>query len=177
MSRKWQRMVEKNQKDAYKRNKKRGTKNVINGGLNDQIIHKGRSWLVPLLLISFCLFFVLVPGQYYTKDKWYWFTVVSYLLLGVFVFLTRRPFLQITRNDITSRRFGGNRTYQASDIQEIHLRENEVSIQFKQQRSKWVFTRWMHRFQMNQLMVDVIHFAARNQLPIIDDRKISKEIE
>ena len=55
MSRKWQRMVEKNQKDAYKRNKKRGTGNVINGGLNDQIIHKGRSWLVPLVLISFCL--------------------------------------------------------------------------------------------------------------------------
>jgi hypothetical protein len=177
MSRKWQRMVEKNQKDAYKRSKKKGTGNAFNVQSNDQKIHKGRSWLVPLALISFCLFFVLVPGQYYTKDKWYWFTVISYLFLGVFIFFTRRPFLRITRSDITSRRFGGNRTYQASEIHSIHLKENEVSIQFKQQRTKWVFTRWMHRFQMDRLMIDVKQFAERNQLPLNDNRKVIEELE
>lgn len=173
MSRKWERMVEKNQKNLYKQRQKQGKPGSLSTNPADQSIrYRGRTWMLPLFLIGFSICFTLLFYDFYQGDASYWFISIAYFLLGVFIYLVRRPTLAIGKKFITSRRFTGDKRVEAGDVQEITLLKGYVIIQFKSKMSRWVFSKFMHRMPIEDIAADLKEFAKNNGITLNDTPNI-----
>ncbi|CAG7648316.1 hypothetical protein PAECIP111802_04180 [Paenibacillus allorhizosphaerae] len=133
------------------------------------VTFKGRSWFLPMLLMAtgvFCLIsFRGLAGQ----GNLYWITGASYIFLAVLIYWVRRPFIKIGKNALTSRRFGGDRTVEASQINEITIGKDAVVVQIKPKGNRWVFTRVYNRFQMDELNGKMKEFAAKNNVTLKEE--------
>lgn len=167
MSRKWERMVIKNQKQL-KKTRKTGTSGVLSGKPGDQAVtYKGRSWLFPLFLICFSIFYFIVYWDAYPeRDGIFWFTGIGYFLLGLLMYWLRRPMLTIRRQSLTSRRFAGDKTLEAKEIEQIVISPAFLTIQLKGKRIAWQYSKFQHRFPLHEVREHLIEFAKRNQIPL-----------
>ncbi|WP_010273565.1 hypothetical protein [Paenibacillus senegalensis] len=169
MSRKWERMVEKNQQKLYKQRQKQGKSTSLTSSSIEQTKrYLGRTWMLPLFLIGFSLCFTVLFYDFYEGDASYWFISIAYFLLGVFIYLVRRPSLTIGKKFVMSRRFAGDKRVEAGDIQEITLLKGYVIIQFKGRMSRWVFSKFMHRMPIEEIAEELKEFAKRNGVTLND---------
>lgn len=164
MSRKWERMVERNKKAANLQRRKLGQTPIAEGDKPDLFL--GRSWIVPLILEMFAVFFMILFKNYYTADSSYWFTVICYFLLGVFIFFVRRPVLSVAKSRIATRRITGEKAVNADEIDNIALSPNQIVITLKHKNRKWVFSSSLHLFKIKPMADRLRKFAAVNQVSI-----------
>lgn len=167
MARKWERMVEKNTKTANKQRAKQG-KTLISGVKDAADRFYGRSWLLPLFLICFSIFFMIAFGGIY-RDSMYWLTSISYFLLGVIIFFFRRPNLIVEKNELSSRRFSGQKYVKASDLELITISPGYIIIQLKASRSRWVFSRLIHRMNTELVAIRLKEFAQQNDVALKEE--------
>jgi hypothetical protein len=165
MSRKWERMVLKNSKTVNKQRVKQGKGRIVEAGSEAMEVFRGRNWTMPLLFIGFSIFFLISYGGTNQMDGTTWLTFVLYVLLGLFIFFVRRPVLRVGKTKLSTRRFSGDKTVQASDIGAISISKGYVVIQMKG-RGRWIFSKTNSLFPMNEMSAAVRDFAAHNQIPI-----------
>lgn len=168
MSRKWSRMVRKNTKVTNVQRKKSGQGLISSDSSSaDQAkTFRGRSWVLPMLLVATGVFcFIAFRGQAAT-DNLYWVTGASYIFLAFLMFWARRPFLRIGEHAITSRRFGGDRSLKADDIQEIAVNKDSIVISMKGKSARWAFSRIYHQFPVEETRPHLVAFAQRHGIAL-----------
>lgn len=167
MSRKWERMVRKNMKSV---NKKRGNGNTPSISIrasDGAVTFKGRSWLLPMFLVAMSAFcFIALRPQEGQSEAMYWVTGFSYLLLALLIYWVRRPFLRIGKNTLTSRRFGGDRIMEASQISEISIGKDTIMVTLKPKGKRWVFTKFFHQMPMEAMTDKITEFALKNNIKL-----------
>ncbi|UUZ79270.1 hypothetical protein LJK88_29275 [Paenibacillus sp. P26] len=169
MSRKWERMVKKNTKVTNARRKKTGSTLIAGGGAEDSVVFKGRSWMFPLLLVAVGVFCFISFRNMAGQDQLYWVTGASYLFLAVIIYWVRRPFLRIGKQSLTSRRFGGDRTVDASQISQILFSKDAVVVVILPKNNRWAFTRLYHQFPIEQMKETLKEFAGKNNIAINEE--------
>jgi hypothetical protein len=165
MSRKWERMVQKNMEQVNRRRSKSG--NVPISVTEPMDVFYGRSWFLPALLIACSFFFAIVSSLYYEGDTLFWFTVAAYFLLGIIYFL-RRPYIKIGRSRLATRRLGMERYFEAGDIEKISVMRGAVQIHFKGKRSGWTLTRFQHLYNIPAVSDRLKRFAEQNRIEFVD---------
>lgn len=167
MSRKWERMVQKNSKEANLKRKKGGSAPIISA--DEQMdIFKGRSWLAPSLLVACSLFFAIVSVTIYETETLYWITVAGYLLLGVMYFL-RRPYIKIGKKKLSTRRMGIDKVFGADEIESISVQPGSVAIQFKGKKMRWVLSKFQSLYDIPAIAARLKQFAEQNGIDYKDE--------
>jgi hypothetical protein len=165
MSRKWGRMVEKNKKVINKQRTKQGQSLISNVYKEPKQRFLGRSWFLPLLCIGISFFFVVAYG---TANL---YITIAYFLLGLFIYYVRRPSLSIGKNTLSSRRFSRDVTVAPEEIEEITIQPGYVIVQMKVKKSRWVFSRLIHRFDIKSMSEKIKEYALLNNVTFIDQTK------
>lgn len=166
MSRKWERMVRKNTKVINKHREKFGRKPISNISSDGSVTFKGRNWFLPIILVAIGVICLIVFRDKAQEDSLYWITGISYFLLAVLTYYTRRPFLKLGKDFITTRRFGGDRTMDASQISDITINKNAIIVTLKPKGNKWFFTRAYHQFQIESMREMVQKFAEKHGIAL-----------
>ncbi|WP_040949248.1 DUF986 family protein [Gorillibacterium massiliense] len=172
MSRKWERMVEKNRKEVNAKRKKSGAATIGTPKREQREVFKGRSWGFPVLLILIgTLNIPLAMHAENSKNSSmsYW-TLVLYVALAVFMYFIRRPMLQIGKDTLVSRRFTGDKLVHASEIARIDLMKGAVMIETKAKK-RWMYTKLTHMFPIPEVTDKLRTFAERNGVPLADATK------
>lgn len=164
MSRKWERMVQKNTKTTNKIRARQGKPLVSQSVSDDTVTIKGRNWLMPLLLVFVGIFCYITFKDTYQDETLYWITGGSYILLGLFTFFVRRPFIKIGKNFLGTRRFTGDKRAEPSQIQEIIVSKDAVVIALQGKGGRWIFTRLYHRFDVSAAAERLKEFADQNSV-------------
>lgn len=174
MSRKWERLVEKNRKHINKQRKKQG-KPLLGSGSQpneESETFKGRHWIMPSLLIAAAvLFAALFRGTETGSGTLYWVTIGLYAGLGLYHYAVRRPFISIGKDKISSLRYGGPRSIAASDIEAIHAYQGSVAIELKGKR-RLVFSKVTQQLPVDRIAVKLSEFAKRNGVRFNDPQGI-----
>jgi hypothetical protein len=165
MSRKWARMVKKNSDDINVQRKRHG-RNLIHESKPDVDTFKGRSWMLPVIAVGISLFFMISMGEVYDYNGMYWFTVISYFVLGAFFFLLRRPYLKIGKSTLATRRFGGEKTVKAVEVEKIMIQSGYIIIQIKERKMRWVFSRLFQLINIERTAERLKKFAQDNNVQI-----------
>jgi hypothetical protein len=167
VSRKWERKVERNSKLINKQRKRFGQPPIGSAPVPqaDKDVFRGRSLVLPLLLVSVAVFFAFVNGQVGKADGMYWFTVIMYFLLG-FYFFMKRPYLSVKSSAVATRRLGREKAVPASEIASIEIMPDYCIIAMKNKRTKWVFSRFMNRYNTEAMGLRLREFAAQHQIPL-----------
>ncbi|MDF2721936.1 MAG: hypothetical protein K0Q59_1611 [Paenibacillus sp.] len=168
MSRKWERMVQKNSKVVNSKRKKTGTAPIAASPAEQMDVFKGRSWFIPALFIACSLFFAVVSVMLYETATLYWITVAGYFVLGVMYFL-RRPYVKIGKNKLSTRKMGIDKVFNADEIESISAQPGNVAIQFKGKRSRWVLSKFMNLYDIPALTSRLKTFAAQNGIAYKED--------
>lgn len=174
MSRKWERMVTKNQKTVNVARKKQGIASIQQTAKakDADTVIKGRSWMLPSLLIMFAvMYFLTYSYGEGPRDAVYWITGISYIALGVLIFLFRRPVIKLGRTYITLRRFTGDKRMEPKDIESLTLNNGHIVIQLKEKKKKYIYTRMQYRFPMDVLNASLREFANQHKVAVIDETK------
>jgi hypothetical protein len=165
-------MVTKNQKTINNVRKKQGKATIQETAKlkeKDDII-KGRSWMFPSILVFVAVFyFFAYPYGEISRDKWYWITGLSYIALGILMYLVRRPVIRITRTSISLRRFNGDKIVAPHDTEEITLNKGHIVIRLKQKNKKYVYTKLQHRFPMDILNARLREYAIQHKITLKDE--------
>jgi len=169
MSRKWERMILKNKKVTNKQRAKQGKAIISNSTREPMVRFLGRSWFLPLICIVFSLFFMLTYPDDAKQDATTKFVIIAYGIMGIFIYLVRRPRLSVGKTSLSSRRFSRDVTVEPSEIEGITIQNSYVIIHLK--RKRWVFSRMMHRFDIKAMSAAVQEFAANNNIVFIDQTK------
>ncbi|MFD2612146.1 hypothetical protein [Paenibacillus gansuensis] len=164
MSRKWERMVQKNTKVTNKVRAKQGKLSISNspGSASEVKRHTGRSFLLPIGCAVIAIFFAIAFAV--QQGAMYWFTVISYLLLAV-VFYFRKPYLAIGKDYISTRKFGGDRKMYAAGLEKIVAQPGYVVVHLKHSKSNWVFSRVFNRYDTDKMAADLQTFAKQHAVP------------
>ncbi|GIP37315.1 hypothetical protein J31TS4_05950 [Paenibacillus sp. J31TS4] len=160
MSRRWERMIEKNQKTLSKQKGKQGTGASFKTG--QQVVYKGRHWVFPSVLVALAFFYFFVFSGVAETDWTYKVTPILYLILAILIFLIRRPTLTIGKSHLSSARFTGEKRMEASDVEAIHFMKSYVIIQSNKKRNRWVFSRLLHRMPIPEMTDKLKEFANQN---------------
>jgi hypothetical protein len=166
MSRKWERMVQKNTKQTNRIRVKRGKPLLSEAASDGSVVIRGRNWTMPLFLFGVGLFCFIAFKGTNQDNTLYWLTGSSYILLGIFTYFVRRPFLKISKNFLSTRRFTGNKIAEAEHIEEIAVSNDSVLITLKGNGGKWVFSKFYHRMDIPALSNRLQEFAVRNNILI-----------
>jgi hypothetical protein len=166
MSRKWERMVKKNTKTVNKNRVKHGMPTVSQAASDGTVTFKGRNWILSLFLFCVGIFCYISFRNTYQEDNLYWITGGSYILLSVFMYFVRRPFLRVGKSFLGTRRFTGDRRVEAADIKEITITANSVLISFKSNNGKWAYTRLYHRIDIGAMSEKLKEFASVNTVTL-----------
>lgn len=165
MSRKWERMVEKNRKQLNERKMKQGD-TPLNETPDGSKIFKGRSWIFPLVLASAGILFAFTIPQGSSSDALYIITIALYFLLALFHYYVRRPFLKIGKKYISWRTYRGEKFYAPSDIEAIFISDRQVQVFLKGGKASKTFSRLYHLFPMDKLSESLRAFAHQHQIPL-----------
>ncbi len=169
MSRKWERMVEKNQKKIGDQRKKRGLSNIKSSDGSLKI--KGRSWIFPGVLALVGIFFALTGSTGSMSSLLYQITIGLYLLLALYHFFVRRPHLTISKNQLSWRTYTGEKIAQASDIMSISISHREAIIALKDLKTRKSFSKFVHLYPMNELNEALQSFATANRVQLVSQLK------
>ncbi|GAA3404654.1 hypothetical protein ACFFNY_27270 [Paenibacillus hodogayensis] len=161
MSRKWERMVQKNSKDINSRRKKTGHTPISVSAQEQMDVYKGRSWFLPALLVACSLFFAIVSVMLYESQSLYWITVLGYMVLGVMYFL-RRPYIKIGKQKLATRRMGMDKVFGADEIESISVQSGSVAIQLKGKRTRWVLSKFQSLYDIPAIAARLKKFAEHN---------------
>lgn len=166
MSRKWERMVQKNSKTVNKSRAKQGKPPVSESASDGSVTIRGRSWMFPALLFCIGIFsFIAFRGTAHS-DNLYWVTGSSYIALSLFIFFVRRPFLKIGKDYLVTRRFSGDKRVNVEQIKEILIQKDAVVISVTTMKSKWIFTKLFQQVDIAALSEQLQQFAQRNAIAI-----------
>ncbi|MED4602947.1 hypothetical protein P9314_20130 [Paenibacillus validus] len=168
MSRKWERMVRKNTKIMNKKHGQSSSSSISVRSSDGAVTFKGRSWLLPLVLVAMSVFcFIALRPQAGQDESMYWVTGFSYLFLALLMYWARRPFLRIGKTSLASRRFGGDRIVEASQISEITVSKDTIMVTLKPKGKRWVFTKFFHQMPMEAMIEKISDFASKNNVKLI----------
>lgn len=165
MSSKWERQVERNTKKVNLQRKRNG-KSPVSQSTSKDDKQKGRSWMLSLFLVIIGLFYMVTFWDV-DRNGLYWVTVIMYLLLALIVFYLRRPFLGIGKSSLTTRKFTGLRVKKAEEISKIEIQPGMAIINFNDNSTRWVFSRFVNRYNMDEMAVELQEFAIRNKVNFI----------
>lgn len=172
MSRKWERMVLKNQKTVNKARKKQGLETLSTSTpRGPETVIKGRSWMLASALVLFAVLYFILTYQEESKTAMYWITGISYIFLGVVYYWIRRPVIKISKNYLTVRRFTGDKFIEPKDIEQMILNNSIVVIQLKEKHKKLVYNKFQHRFPMDLLNGKLREFALQHKVHLIDETR------
>jgi hypothetical protein len=173
VSRKWERMVEKNRNSLNKVRRKRGQAALSEGITSKEklTVIKGRSWMLPSVLVLFAGLYFFTTYQVAKMDGAYWFTGLSYIGLAILVYLVRRPVIKISHNYLTVRRFTGEKFIEPKDIEEMDLNTSHIVIQLKDKRKKIIYTKLQHQFPMEELAAKLREFAVQHKISLKDETR------
>lgn len=169
MSRKWERMVNKNQKNANKIRKKQGQTTIQETMKvkESEQIYKGRSWMLPSVLVLLAvLYFISDPYGEAANNKYYWLLGLSYAGLGALIFLINRPVIKISKTFLTVRRFSGIKMLEPKDIEEITVNKGHAAIRLKVKNRRYIYTKFQHRFNMNELNAGLKEYAIQHKIKL-----------
>jgi hypothetical protein len=163
MSRSWERKVERNRKQINKRRKKEG-KSAISLAAPEADRFRGRSYIVPALLLMLTLAYVIVlqPWQQDQDVTMFWVTVGLYLLLALFYFL-RRPYLAVYKDKLETRRFSGYKFLKPEEIRKVSVQPGYVVIETVK-GSNWVFSRAMNLYPIERMGQRLEAFARAHRI-------------
>lgn len=163
MSRRWERMVERNTKTMNRLRSKSGQAPI--GAKAGEEPIRGRSWVFPLVLASAGLLFgFTVPPE--ANGVLYQITVALYLLLALYHFFLRRPFLKVTKQDLSWRTYSGERIVKAGEIKSIVIGERKSVVQLKDGKTQRSFSKIYHLYPMDQVNKALSSFAAAHGIPV-----------
>lgn len=165
MASKWERQVERNAKKVNLQRKRNGVA-PITQTTNKDDKQKGRSWILALFLVIIGLFYMVTFWDV-DRNTLYWVTVIMYLILALIIFYLRRPFLGIGKSSLTTRKFAGLREKKAEDISKIEIQPGIVIIEFSDSTNRWVFSRFMNRYNINEMATELQEFAIRNKVNFV----------
>lgn len=167
MSRKWERKIERNSKAINKQRKRFGQAPIGATAVpqENKDVFRGRSLILPLLLAAVAVFFAIVYGNVGEEDGMYWLTVSLYFLMAVYFFF-KRPYLAIRGSGVATRRLMGEKVVPASEIDSIEIHQDYCTIVMKNKRSRWVFSRFMNRYNTEKMGARLREFAAQHQIPV-----------
>lgn len=171
MSRKWERMVEKNKKTINKTRAKHGQALITEAGTEPMQRFVGRVWLMPLTLVCFAIFYMILYKDLSEDDTMYWAIGISYFVLGLLIYWLRRPTLSIGKKTVSSMRFTGLKFAEASEIDAITVSPAFVTFDFNNKKTRWVFSKLMHRFDIDKMAEEAKQFAQRNQISFKEESK------
>lgn len=160
MSRSFSRKVEKNKKWSNEQRKKKGL-DLLNEVKSEKTF-VGRSWLLPSFLAAMLTFYLILFND--EMGFMFWFTVIGYILLILFLFFLKRPYLVVGKDFVETRRFGGVYRISAEDIDNIVTSNDSINISFKIKRASWSFTSLLHRMDILSMSNELQIFSDRNQL-------------
>lgn len=166
MSRKWERMVSKNAKKVNKNRSKQGIA-PISTDPDRPVVFKGRSIMLALffVLISVLLLATLTKTS---GDTMYWYTTISYLVVGVFIYFIRRPYLKVSKTSISKRGFARELVLNADKIKEIVYSPGQVVIDLEGKSPRWVYNKTLNRFDVAAMAGKLKKFAEQNQVTFVD---------
>ena len=162
MSRKWARMVEKNRKQINKLRSKRGQNPIVG---EKKIV--GRSWLFPLALASVGIVFGIAMPQEVAQDPLYIITIILYVLLAMFHFFLRKPYLKIGKTGLFWRTFTGEKFIPANHVASIQLGERQSLIMLRDGKTTRTFSRLVHLYPMAELNEELAKFASTHRIQLI----------
>jgi hypothetical protein len=162
-------MVNKNTKSINQLRKKQGKKPVYGSSSEDGQVVKGRSWFVPILLAFVGVFCFVAYRDLSSQDGMYWVTGSCYIGLALFIFFVRRPFIRVGKAALTTRKFSGNKTLEAHEIESITVMRDAVIIQTKNKKARWIFSRFYQLINIGQLTEVLTGFAEKHAIPVHKD--------
>lgn len=166
MANSFKKNIQKNQKEYYAKNPKpKAKKKKVD---LDWKYFYGRSYVLPSLLILISAFSAFSFSS--QANNFYYFTVAAYFGLGVYYFI-KKPYLRVGKDFISTRRLGYDKSFEASQIKTIELYDGYVLISFKKKRAKWVFAKAINRYPVEEMAVELIHFAKNNHVELINELK------
>ena len=173
MARSWERMVQRNQQQVNKQRKKqgKGTITASKSPAKNIDVFKGRNIAFPLVLVFLGSMFWVVASIDQTEGSGMlmnWLGVVMYYLLAALLFF-RRPYLKVEGSKVSTTKFNRERVLSASDIESITLSRGAVTIKHKGKRKKWIFTRFLNRYDTEAMSQRLETFAKVNNVEIKHD--------
>jgi hypothetical protein len=169
MSRSWERKVRKNSTVINKQRKKMGLESLTSPGAKIDRF-RGRNYIWPAFLILFTLFYaymVTIPTEDPNAiNAWespmFWVTIVSYVLLAT-LFYFRRPYLNVAKDYIGTRKMTGDKMLQPSGIKQIVVSPGYIVIE-QVKGASWVFSRMLNRYPIDQMAARLQEFAQANNV-------------
>lgn len=167
MSRKWERTIERNQKQM-----ERIRKNDIKGKGSKQgarTVFKGRRIILPVIFLLLSFFFMFILDALGDRDAFYWVAIGSYWLLALYFFF-KRPYLAVGPSDLSTQRLNREVTLKPSEVEEITLADDSIVIVIKEKQHRWVFTRIPSLFPIKDMSAALMNFAVKHAVRVNDHR-------
>lgn len=174
MSRSWERQVRRNSAQLNKQRKKQGKPGISSHTVEfDEF--KGRNFILPLILTGFTIIYALLGsvGTNLPSPTLYWVTVICYLGLALMLFL-RRPFLRVTKDELSTTKWNRLRTLKVEDIKKITYQPGFIVIEKNGKGSNWVFSRMMNRYDIEAMHARLQQFASQNRITYEENSKSDK---
>lgn len=171
MSRSWERMVQKNTKKTNQIRKKQGQQAIgsASQAKSDFDRFLGRNIILPVTLIAFAVLYALLytgtTVEQQTSKTIFWVTIGLYILLGIVIFI-RRPYLNVGKSFVGTRRFNRDVRVEAAQVKQITVQKGYVVIETKTKGSNWVFSRLTNRYDTAAMGTRLQEFARINNVPI-----------
>lgn len=169
MSRKWERMVSRNQQKVNSYRKRAGQASV--GNMPQYEIFKGRSIFLPIFFIVVGSIYGIMFYSIQSSEVMYWVTFIAYLLLGVWFWTLRKPYLKVSKTDLATRKWGREQVVNAKDIEFIQVQGKNILIKLRQKDKIWVFSRTLNLFDVNAMTTHLKEFALKNQVKFINSNQ------
>jgi len=164
MAGKWEQQLTRNASKLNARRKRLGRQAISAKGEVSR--HRGRSWVFSLLLAFLGLFYMFAYWNT-GRTSLYWVTVFMYLFLAVLWFAVRRPFIDIGKKSLVTRKLFGFRNIEPQDIEQIEALKGYVVITLKQNRRRIVFSRLMQWIDTERLAQDLERFAQTHRIKFV----------
>lgn len=168
MSRKWERMVQKNKEKMNRQRQKEGKTPL---SVDGEIIVRGRSWLFPLALAIAGVLFALTLPPATGSETFSQITISLYFVLALFHFFLRRPYLKVGKSHLSWRTFTGEKTLKATEIAAISFIPGGVSIEGLDKKTRRTFSKVLDLYPMEQLEGHLRQFASANRVPLQDNKR------
>lgn len=163
VSRKWERMVEKNRKKLNEQRSKQGKGKVKVAAPSNKHIFHGRNIIVSILCLCVSLMFLFGFEQASTSEVMYWLVIVCYFALGLYFFFLKRPYIKISKvePEIAIRKLGKEKVTEAAEIEHIHIQPGIIAIKVKDKRSPVVLTRVFNLYSIKEIAPILEQFAQK----------------
>lgn len=173
MSRKWERMVAKNQKTLAQQNAKQPKEKKARAVLkSEQGIFEGRNVFVTVLCFSVAIMVFLFFGQVGESQLFFYVTVFLYFLFGFYFFFVKRPYIKVTPSSIAIKRFGKEKVTPAANIEKVLVQPGYVIITAQERRKhNIVFSKFFNRYDTDKLGEALREFAEKNKVEFVMEFK------